>query len=399
MVKSVMKRNLLGCDPEIIGVRNGDVEVAELFGLGTRTKIGADEAGIQFELRPDPAKLPEQIVDNLHVLIKRLHENFPDLSFYGGGFPRQISCGGHLHFSYRFGKYYDRKSLENTLYLYLGFPLMMVDGNGGKKRRFESYGVWGDMRSQRHGWELRAPSSFITNKKYTLSVFSLMYVILNEIKRRANKKKKSRFPLPSYLDKYGNPLDEFHIQYEIGELFNESFRGKQSKNITKFVWDEIEKFDMYPSYKREISVLRDASINGRTLFTSNLPLSKGWGINKSKHYMITSSSDDYVGNMADAYYNLLFDKKIFLFGLSDERKIDAILNCNKCYKLIKKERPLLNISNDFKNDLDDLYAGRRVNKKELLIGLSYDIRLRNRDSKRIMNIITKQHMKKKRSLV
>jgi hypothetical protein len=174
-----------------------------------------------FEARPEASIWPENVVHNLHLLIKALMKyTNPDQKLYAGPMCDNRAVGGHIHIGFpdavEFGSLtngsdgddYDRMCRRTMAYLHSGriagctckycladtqkqvctnqglsrtislllLPLISpygMEGEDGRHRRYGSnvngaYGMSDDNRNQPWGWEWRTPGSHLVSPWRTL---------------------------------------------------------------------------------------------------------------------------------------------------------------------------------------------------------------------------------------
>lgn len=100
----VVNEFLIGCDPELIGIKDGKHANASAFGIPQRGPVGWDHGGDVIELRPRPAKTAFTLSLHLKDLVKTLTggDKFRAGAYFKGepdvlGRPKEMTLGGHVH--------------------------------------------------------------------------------------------------------------------------------------------------------------------------------------------------------------------------------------------------------------------------------------------------------------
>jgi hypothetical protein len=186
------QRPLLGMDPEfLLSARSGKVVSASKF-LGKTGEAGCEAVQMGgriiyplAELRPAPAKEPEQLLRHLLRAMRCASERIRDRSllWLAGGMPRPgLALGGHLHLSGIWLSAHLLRVFDN----YLALPLVLIEDDTTGRRR-PRYGFLGDFRRQFHGgFEYRTLPSWIVSPRAAKGVLALARLIADhylELKR------------------------------------------------------------------------------------------------------------------------------------------------------------------------------------------------------------------------
>ena len=140
---------MLGADPELECIIDGKVISANgLIQICNHEKAFISHDGHtqpQREFRPDPAKTPQELVENIRDLIKISNFFGEDLGVLGNTFV----LGGHIHFG--------GVGASNEIIQVLDYFLCPFNQFNSEIRRVSKYGKKGDYRFQPHGFEYRTP--------------------------------------------------------------------------------------------------------------------------------------------------------------------------------------------------------------------------------------------------
>lgn len=168
----------LGADPEVEYINDdGDVvncsecgiedKVFTLEGSSTTGRIGHDGSGFQRELRPVPAKTPEEMVKNIRDLIEAGKDEVWSLR------GEESALGGHIHVggvdvSRDFGKILD----------HLFTPMFELNSDRRKSSRYGKPGSEDSIRDQKWGVEWRTPpSAWLASPKLTELTFKIVKAV------------------------------------------------------------------------------------------------------------------------------------------------------------------------------------------------------------------------------
>ena len=175
---------LLGTDLEfMLKGKHGKIVLASRF-FSPKGVVGCDERSLGgdrskrplAELRPEPARTPEELCQNIEAAIqlanRRTPRPFPQWMAGSAPFDR-FPIGGHIHFS---GIPYTSR-LIHLLDVYIGLPLMLIEDPVTAVRRRPRYGFLGDIRHKGYGgFEYRTPASFLVDPDIALGALSLAYL-------------------------------------------------------------------------------------------------------------------------------------------------------------------------------------------------------------------------------
>lgn len=164
------QRFQIGADPEFIILRNGQFQHAgNTLGARTEEQIGADGRSDTGELRPSPGN-NVAVTQNLDQLIRELHNRIGEECQAHAGSGLGAPCGGHIHFS---REIQPTKALLNKLDNYIAKPLNTISDTSERHH----YGRYGDRRPQPHGWEYRAPLSWLAHPTLTKGALTIAQVL------------------------------------------------------------------------------------------------------------------------------------------------------------------------------------------------------------------------------
>ncbi|RTK99471.1 MAG: hypothetical protein EKK57_09445 [Proteobacteria bacterium] len=271
-----MKDFTLGADPEFLAVNHYGAEKSAENYRGYRKygkKIGQDGGGSLFEIRPAPSKDPLEIVYNIRNVFDKMKcdDFFTEGKIVAVPYETRNhnTMGGHIHFGgEHIKKIYDDSynGVDNHEYLfylanYFGSICRLIDHSEVKNRINGGYGGLLDYRSQNHGFEYRAPSTWLSSPEYTTVVMCLAKVVMFEILNTDYKNHKL-------------PLSTNRVHSFFG------VRGGLSdmKSFSK-IWSNITKMSLYPMYEEYLNVIPDLVKNKKTLIPTETDIFKNWQIN------------------------------------------------------------------------------------------------------------------------
>jgi len=163
----------LGTDPEMEAMVDGKIIAGNcLPSIRSNDKayISHDGARNQRELRPDPSKSPEELVENIRDLI-RISSFFGEELIIAGN---NYSLGGHIHIG---GAYPSAEIIE-----VLDYFLYPLNALSGKIRKDSQYGKMGDFRYQPHGFEYRTPpAAWLLTPELALKTLQLTKVSIETL--------------------------------------------------------------------------------------------------------------------------------------------------------------------------------------------------------------------------
>lgn len=175
---------LLGTDLEfMLSSRQNKLVLASRY-FSPKGKVGCDDRTFRgdasqrplAELRPDPARTPEELCDHIEQTLLQasaaLSGEYPRLVAGSAPYPC-FPIGGHIHFSLQ--PFTAR--FVNLLDVYVGLPLMLIEDPLTAARRRPRYGFLGDVRHKGYGgFEYRTPASFLVDPDITFGALALAYV-------------------------------------------------------------------------------------------------------------------------------------------------------------------------------------------------------------------------------
>lgn len=252
IIANLSMKELLKKDPEL---KSSDMG----YDYKSYGNIGWDGCSSTGEIRPKPAKKPEDVVENMEKMLKKFCEKAPlfdisTLSYFA-------SVGGHIHFSVP-KEYQTNNKLANIHKKLASFylPLMLSESKVNLQLRLKNgYGKLTDYRTARYdgnginedpgtdfnGYEFRSPSAeWITTKKLALATLAYLGVVYNEIINHP-KKMKDLANLFYHTEKQAEALQMLAIS--------------DFKVFTKMLFKNIKKavrtFEFYPEYKEEVNYI------------------------------------------------------------------------------------------------------------------------------------------------
>lgn len=270
---------MIGADPEFAFVDSSnrlipantlvkDDELHEPFGYDGCARIA--------EVRPAPSNDPFTLVSN----IKR------DLDYGVAKNPGVLNCnwragsyvagnplGGHIHFGlggidgFFLDSYHDELGHESighvvldALDRYLTHTLILLEKPLEAARRRASYGLLNAHRVQKWGIEYRSPSSWMTSPYIAAGALCLAKTVVWEV--------------------INNNLDHTYKPELDRDAFNNCRKGLLRPHFINEVWPEIQKFELYRKYKRQIDMLAKLIANKQNWFPA-CGMKSAWGISKN----------------------------------------------------------------------------------------------------------------------
>ena len=234
----------IGADPEFAFSRNGRfVPAHHVLGYDTNSELGTDGRDDTAELRPKPGSY-YQVNSTISKLLSDA-KKFGYDAYAGSG--DHAPLGGHIHFS---GIAADRE-LVKRLDKFIARPLNTVSDRSARHH----YGEYGEVRSQDHGWEYRAPLSWLSTPILTKGTLAIAWVLARAYKFKQVETINAREDLLNYAYKgeriaislFFDAIKNYktnNIQLESIEMF--AAWGKESKpkpshfpdfSDDEFVWD------------------------------------------------------------------------------------------------------------------------------------------------------------------
>ena len=251
----------LGADPEFTCVRRGSIVSANNF-CRDDGKLGCDGNGVTFEIRPSPFKEPLDLTNEIREILKEHCFTFPEFrtfDWHAGGEYGGYAMGGHVHLGI---KEANNNWLVSMLDNYFGAIMVLAeDRKQGLARRRIGYGTVSEFRTQSHGIEYRAISSWLTSPYIAVATLSLAKTVAFEA--MTNK----TFEFTNYL------------------LKSDFSTMNTDKLYSKFpeIWASITKMAQYQKYKPFIDILYFIIKNKLTWFP-NCSMKHAWGIYDGKDF-------------------------------------------------------------------------------------------------------------------
>lgn len=259
-----MNENLIdftiGADPEFGALdRSGNIVCAsDYVDGGNEAEFGCDGNDMTFELRPAPAKNPLQIVNNIHDIFVRQTIETPELlklKWIAGTWHSGYPFGGHVHFGLT-NRQVNHSEAINHLDHYVGVVSLLLEVKAdGIKRREDSYGGMGDMRTQSWGFEYRPMSSWLSSPYVAAAILCLSKTVMYE--------------------KLNNSNFKWHQFAVPGDFRNMN----QERILSKFpeIWADITKMHLYQQYKPYIDLIYFLVKNKLTWLTAS-GMKESWGV-------------------------------------------------------------------------------------------------------------------------
>ncbi|MCX7568628.1 hypothetical protein OS242_01420 [Tumebacillus sp. DT12] len=254
---------LMGTDLEfMLRSPRGKMVLASKF-LPRKGRVGCDDRSINLdqkrfplaELRPDPARTPEDLVANIRETLTEAQRLITsrELQWLAGSMPfPNYSLGGHVHFSDLAFSSRLVKALDN----YLGFPVLMIEASSTAVKRRPKYGFLGDVRFKSHGgFEYRTPGSWLITPEITHAVLALAYVVAVHYRDLS-------------LDIFSNPRKQrmFYTCDKLGLMAD--FRR---------VWREVEDTSTYRRYQGVLRVIPEMVEQG-IAWNEGVDIKRSWGL-------------------------------------------------------------------------------------------------------------------------
>lgn len=248
----------------------------EVDGAGEIGWDGNDDIG---ELRPTPAKTPEELTANLKKLINKIIETNPLLEL--STLCDTGTVGGHIHFGLSTTKpnITSMESLSRKLGSFYLPIIMSEDKLNIKTRDKGSYGKLTDYRVEQHGkenpvytFEFRAPSAeWMTTEKIAKSTLAYLATVYNEIINH-----------PRNVAK-GNAV-MLKSQSQASAL--KSLATTDFRVVMKVMNNKLKKlvnsFEFYPQYKEEIDFILSTEKVNKEKERVNFNMAEGWGLTNYK---------------------------------------------------------------------------------------------------------------------
>lgn len=175
-----VNRFKLGADPEFVFVSQGGRYDARTFNLQQGQAFGMDNNGRLTEIRPYPSRSALEVVASIGVTLRWLALLRPktlEFDWTAGAFLFGDGLGGHVHFGRkRPGRDLEIKALDAIEEELLGIRVYPVNEvlrrrQGDEHRQL--YGLPGDFRKQRHGYEYRTFPSWLDSPELAFLTITL----------------------------------------------------------------------------------------------------------------------------------------------------------------------------------------------------------------------------------
>lgn len=250
----------MGADPELI-LTEGKAALKGNAILKEGDEFGIDGNNTCFEIRPDPSTNPLEITNTMRgIMVRQCLKNpkFLELDWFAGGFQREYSIGGHVHFGIK-ENIIDFARASNILSQYLGAATILIEDReqGLKRRQYQNgkYGHIEDFRPQPYGFEYRAPSSWLTAPYVAAAVMCLSKTVMFEVLNN---------------DKFVPPTRVKASHFK--DMDVQSLRA-----LWPDIWREITKMALYNQYKPYLDLLY-YMIQKRQSWFPRVSLKEAWGI-------------------------------------------------------------------------------------------------------------------------
>ena len=174
----------IGADPEFGFKRNGSFYPANrVLDTDFSGALGVDGRSDTAELRPNPGSY-YQVTDNISKLLGEASK-YGFQAFAGSG--DYAPLGGHIHFSgvdlgidvYCESRFMSDHPLIARLDKYITRPLNTISD---RRVRNHHYGHMGEVRGQNHGWEYRAPLSWLSTPIIAKGTLAIAWVLARAYK-------------------------------------------------------------------------------------------------------------------------------------------------------------------------------------------------------------------------
>jgi phiEco32-like amidoligase-type 2 protein len=182
-----MNRFMLGADPEFVFANGvGPVQAAEL-GLKPGLAFGADQNDRLVELRAHPSRSAVGVLASVLSELRWMYRSVPstrDLMWVSGAFQFRDGLGGHVHFGRKRQSLREHevrgldglaRTMRATGFL---FPNKEWDRRAKGDAHGQMYGLYGDIRAQKHGYEYRTLPSWLDSPRLALLVLTLSKLVI-----------------------------------------------------------------------------------------------------------------------------------------------------------------------------------------------------------------------------
>jgi hypothetical protein len=167
--KEAWKLIKLGADPEfeVSNSSGARLDASTIHGLAYSGELGRDGAAVVGEIRPPPGD-PSEVVNNISRILDEANRVLRGYDMYAGS-GKRYPIGGHIHFSGIKVNTTLLRQLDNLITV----PLNSISSN--RIRSGSGYGQMSEYRSQPHGWEYRAPCSWISHPDIARGVMEISH--------------------------------------------------------------------------------------------------------------------------------------------------------------------------------------------------------------------------------
>ena len=163
-----VNRFKLGADPEFLFAHHGERINADALKLSQGLAFGMDNNGRLTEIRPYPHRSALHVTASILTTLRWLSILYPQTMQYewlAGAFLLGDGLGGHVHFGRkRPGRAIEIKALDvidDQLMALEAYPVAEVVRRRQGDQHHQFYGLPGDYRKQRHGYEYRTFPSWL----------------------------------------------------------------------------------------------------------------------------------------------------------------------------------------------------------------------------------------------
>lgn len=181
-----INRFMLGADPEFIFMQDGAPVYAAALGLRPGLAFGSDQNDRLVELRPAPSRSAFEVVASTLAELRWLYRLFEPARiplWVAGAYQAQDGLGGHVHFG---RKQVKLRSLEVTGLDGLAmtmratniFPVQEWNRRCKGDAHGQRYGLYGDIRQQKHGYEYRTLPSWLESPWLAMLVLTLSKLVI-----------------------------------------------------------------------------------------------------------------------------------------------------------------------------------------------------------------------------
>lgn len=247
----------IGADPEFCLLSRDGESLEDMDHALRDNSLGYDGDGTTLELRPRPSFNPLEVVKNIRgILVKKIktHPDSLNYQWHCGSYHSGAgSFGGHIHFGT--GGRVAPDIAVTALAQYVGACGILIENTkDARLRRDSGYGAPTDMRIQRHGFEYRAPSSWITSPYVAAAMLCLGKIVVHEL-LESRKLNTTRIP-ENALSTIDKPVIQFHFPT---------------------LWNEITHMELYQTYKPHVDLIYFLVKNKRNWYPTS-SFQQVWGL-------------------------------------------------------------------------------------------------------------------------